>query len=113
MINTIQCLNYNFRCNFIRNVLYFGTHFNVFVAPQGIVGSLEQKINEMHKLSEGRLKQAQEAESMVIELKTAKQRCSLLFISILRVWLCLNKGVIYCLAIITCIFSDHPKPFQF
>ncbi|XP_057547407.1 myosin-6 [Amaranthus tricolor] len=41
---------------------------------KGIVGSLEQKINEMHKLSEGRLKQAQEAESMVIELKTAKQR---------------------------------------
>lgn len=66
-------------------LLYFGTHFNVVFAPQVIVSSLEQKINETHKLSEGRLKQAQEAESMVIELKTAKQRCLLLFISILRV----------------------------
>lgn len=50
---------------------------------QALVSSLEKKINETekkyedtNKLSEGRLKQALEAESKIIQLKTNMQRCA-------------------------------------
>lgn len=56
---------------------------------QALVSSLENKIDETEKkfeesnrLSEERLKQALEAESKIIELKTSMQRSFLLFCSL-------------------------------
>ena len=55
---------------------------------QALVSSLESKIDETerkfeesNRLSEERLKQATEAESKIIELKTAMQRFSVILLS--------------------------------
>jgi len=45
------------------------------IAFQDMVSSLEKKVDEAEKLSVDRLKQAEEAEAKIIELKTSMQRC--------------------------------------
>lgn len=72
------------------SVSFFFTFIRAGCDPlQGLVNSLEKKIDETEKkfeetsrLSEERLKQATEAESKIIELKTTMQRFFLHFCQI-------------------------------
>lgn len=52
------------------------------------IGEAEKKFEETNKLSEQRLRQAMEAESKIVQLKTAMQRLSNFFASWLT--LCCN-----------------------
>lgn len=45
------------------------------------IGEAEKKYEETNKLSEQRLRQAMDAESKIIQLKTAMQRLSNFFVS--------------------------------